>query len=142
MCLPAPLDAAPATIVMGTVSLSSTTSAAAADQMMMASTTAAATKAVATPQGNVLLPRGGPMARRSCGGNRECREAEAAGWEEEIKKKTGPPSCALVTDGWRHHRTKTCAACVCVQPKRVRGKSDVAGDGTRTAAAAAAVSRS
>lgn len=79
-CLPAPADAAPATIVMGTVSLSSTTSAAAADKMMVATTEA--TPAVATAAAGSVQPRGGPMAR---GGAAEPRtqgrasEAEAAG---------------------------------------------------------------
>lgn len=98
MCLPAPVDAAPATIVMGTVSLSSTTSAAAADEMMMATT-------AATPAGN-SLPHGGPMARRGCGGNRERRDGRArrrppAGWEEEKKKKLGRRPWTLRTcNGW------------------------------------------
>lgn len=97
MCLPAPVDAAPATIVMGTVSLSSTTSAAAADEMMMATT-------AATPAGN-SLPHGGPMARRGCGGNRERRDGRArrrppAGWEEEKKKLGRRPWTLRTCNGW------------------------------------------
>jgi len=97
VCLPAPVDAAPATIVMGTVSLSSTTSAAAADEMMMATT-------AATPAGN-SLPHGGPMARRGCGGNRERRDGRArrrppAGWEEEKKKLGRRPWTLRTCNGW------------------------------------------